>query len=206
MSEIDPLFASLVYRAALGGPARLNADLETACRTLAEDDQAGRRWSEKNAYPGYTSYASLNDLAWRFPPFAALQQRLDRHAARFAKALAFDLMGGGLALDSLWVNLITPGGAHSGHIHPHSIISGTYYVAIPPGAATLKFEDPRHAMMMAAPPRKARAPQNLKPFVYVSPEPGEVLLWESWLRHEVPPNKAASERISISFNYRWERA
>jgi uncharacterized protein (TIGR02466 family) len=28
-------------------------------------------------------------------------------------------------------------------------------------------------------------------------------LFESWLRHEVPPNPAASERISISFNYAW---
>ncbi|MEI7573769.1 MAG: putative 2OG-Fe(II) oxygenase, partial [Phenylobacterium sp.] len=27
--------------------------------------------------------------------------------------------------------------------------------------------------------------------------------WESWLRHEVPPNQARTPRISISFNYAW---
>jgi uncharacterized protein (TIGR02466 family) len=206
MSEIDNLFASLLYRAQLGGPARLNGELGAACRAVAEDDSAGRRWSRRHAYPGYTSYASLNDLPWRFPPFAALETHLDRHAAAFARAAAFDLMGGALALDSLWVNVLDPGGHHSGHIHPHSVISGTYYVATPPGASALKFEDPRHAMMMAAPPRKARAPRRLQPFVYVTPEAGEVLMWESWLRHEVQSNAAEAERISISFNYRWDRA
>lgn len=205
MSEIDSLFASLLYRARLGGPAHLRAELETACRGVAADDAAGQRWSRRNAYSGYTSYASLDDLPWRFPPFAALQPLLDRHAAAFAKAAAFDLMGGALALDSLWVNVLDPGGSHSGHIHPHSVISGTYYVATPPGASALKFEDPRHAMMMAAPPRKTRAPRSLQPFVYVTPEAGEVLMWESWLRHEVQLNAADAERISISFNYRWDR-
>lgn len=206
MSEIDTLFASLLYRSRLGGRAGLNGQLEAACRSVAADDAAGQRWSRRHAYPGYTSYASLNDLAWRFPPFAALETYLDRHAAAFARAAAFDLMGGSLVLDSLWVNLLNPGGFHSSHIHPHSVISGTYYVATPPGASALKFEDPRHAMMMAAPPRKTRAPRLLQPFVYVTPEAGDVLMWESWLRHEVQANAAEAERISISFNYRWDRA
>ena len=34
-------------------------------------------------------------------------------------------------------------------------------------------------------------------------EAGTVLLWESFLRHEVPVNRSADERISVSFNYRW---
>ena len=35
------------------------------------------------------------------------------------------------------------------------------------------------------------------------PRPGLLLMWESWLRHEVPLNEAESERISVSFNYAW---
>jgi uncharacterized protein (TIGR02466 family) len=89
---------------------------------------------------------------------------------------------------------------HSGHIHPHSVVSGTYYVTIPKGASALKLEDPRLGLMMAAPAR--RTPDGANPqFVYVAPAPGTVLLWESWLRHEVPINRAKSKRISVSFNY-----
>jgi uncharacterized protein (TIGR02466 family) len=51
--------------------------------------------------------------------------------------------------------------------------------------------------------RTKKAGQELQQFVYVKPEVGEVLLWESWLRHEVPMNMAEEERISVSFNYGW---
>ncbi|MEM8775697.1 MAG: TIGR02466 family protein, partial [Pseudomonadota bacterium] len=47
------------------------------------------------------------------------------------------------------------------------------------------------------------APQELQSFVSVAPKPGDVLLWESWLRHEVPMNFSEEDRISISFNYSW---
>ena len=57
--------------------------------------------------------------------------------------------------------------------------------------------------MMAAPTRKANARKELRNFIYVAPEVGDVLLWESWLRHEVPINLADEERISVSFNYGW---
>jgi uncharacterized protein (TIGR02466 family) len=128
---------------------------------------------------------------------------LDGYAALFAKDLAFDLGRGKLRLDSLWVNVLKPGAAHSGHIHPHSVISGTVYVATPKGASALKLEDPRLPLMMAAPPRRADAPEAQQTFVYLTPAPGTVLMWESWLRHEVPANRARKDRISISFNYGW---
>ncbi|MCA1953103.1 MAG: hypothetical protein LDL25_09880 [Hyphomicrobiales bacterium] len=202
MSEILSLFPTRLYRAELDAPA-LIAELEDAARALALDDEAGRKWCRKNGYPGYTSYASLDDLPWRFPAFKTLAKSLDRHVAAFAKHLEFDLGGGKLALDALWVNILPEGGFHAAHIHPLSVISGTVYVALPAGAAALRLEDPRHAMMMAAPPRKAKAALENRAFVSVDPRPGTLLLWESWLRHDVPVNRAAEERISVSFNYNW---
>lgn len=170
---------------------------------LAAEDMAGRAWSKAHGYGGYTSYASLDDLPQRDPAFGDLKTRLDRHAKAFAKDLAFDLGRGRLKLDSLWVNVLRPGAAHSGHIHPHSVISGTVYVATPRGSSALKLEDPRLPLMMAAPPRRADAADEARAFVYLQPEAGTVLMWESWLRHEVPANQAKAERISISFNYGW---
>src|SRR4051812_26695361 len=195
------LFASLFYEAALDDAAFL-AELEDACRALAADDHAGRRWSREHQYRGYTSYASLDDLPVRDPRFGELVRRLNRHVAAFAADCAFDLGGKRLRLDSLWVNVLKPGGVHSAHIHPHSIVSGTFYVTVPPGAGALKLEDPRLPMMMAAPPRRPGAPEELRSFVYAEPKPGTLFLWESWLRHEVVAGGGKNERISISFNYR----
>ncbi|MFZ3484160.1 TIGR02466 family protein [Sphingomonas sp. 3-13AW] len=196
------LFTTPLYQEQIDQPD-LIAELEESVRALAEDDIAGKRWSREHRYRGYTSYASLNDLPIRDPAFADLKRLLDRHVARFAEACAMDLGGRRLKLDSLWVNLLKPGGGHSGHIHPHSVVSGTVYVAVPEGAGGLKLEDPRLARFMAAPPRRADAPESLSTFVEVNPQPGTILLWESWLRHEVMAHAGKGERISVSFNYRW---
>lgn len=201
-----PLFVTQVYEASLAaerGFPELNAELEDACRMLAAEDAAGRAWCRQNAYGGYTSYASLDDLPQRATAFATLKTKLDRHVATFANDLELELGGGRLRLDSLWVNILKPGAAHSGHIHPHSVISGTIYVRTPPDASALKLEDPRLPLMMAAPPKRSDASEGARSFIYLAPEPGTVFLWESWLRHEVPANTAKSERISISFNYAW---
>jgi len=201
------LFATRLYEAELAaepGFAALNADLLDACAMLAEEDRAGQAWCRDKGYAGYTSYASLDDLLRRASAFAELKKRLDRHAAAFADALAFDLGPRGKPkLDSLWVNVLEPGGAHSGHIHPHSIISGTLYLAVPKGSGGLRLEDPRLPMMMAAPTPRAGAPEEQQRFVILTPAPGRLFLWESWLRHEVLPNGAKSERVSLSFNYGW---
>ena len=205
MAYTRSYFVTPIYHAALGdhGQNIMMPELETSCWSIAEDDEAGQEWCNENGYPGYTSYASLTDLGWRFPIFADLIKILDKHVAAFVAELDFNLDGRELKLEDLWINILPEGGTHASHIHPHSVISGTTYVSMPEGASAIKFEDPRLPMMMAAPARKKDAREELRQFIYVAPKVGDVLLWESWLRHEVPVNTAGDERISISFNYSW---
>jgi uncharacterized protein (TIGR02466 family) len=201
------LFVTRLHEASFAadrGFAAFNAELADACEMLASEDTAGRAWCKAKAYPGYTSYASLDDLPRRATIFADLVRKLDREARGLAEALAFDLGARGrLKLDSLWVSVLSKGGAHAAHLHPHSVISGTYYVVVPEGAGGLRLEDPRLPMMMAAPPRRADAAEGQRGFVTIAPAAGDVLMWESWLRHEVMPGKTREPRVSISFNYAW---
>jgi uncharacterized protein (TIGR02466 family) len=169
--------------------------------SLASDDVVGNRWCEKHGYPGYTSYGSQTDLSSRISVFGKLEKILDKHALSFARALQWDIGRAKPICDSMWVNVLPEGGSHTGHIHTNSVISGTYYVKVPDGSGPIVYEDPRLTQMMAAPPRKQNAGQEFRTHVSFSPEPRSLLLWESWLRHEVPLNRAAGERISVSFNY-----
>ena len=206
MAEISSLFVTRLYRAKLNELARKKVDydeLRASCEMIADEDEAGQQWCEDHGYPGYTSYSSLADLPWRSPVFADLEKAIDKHVAAFCEDLAFDLQGRKLKCNALWINILPEGGTHASHIHPHSVISGTAYVAMPEGTSALKLEDPRLPMMMLAPVPLKTAPQELQRFVYVKPAVGEVLLWESWLRHEVPMNMSEEERISVSFNYGW---
>jgi uncharacterized protein (TIGR02466 family) len=202
MTHIKSLFVTRLYQAPLGAVDA--AELEASCYSIAQDDEAGQEWCEENGYPGYTSYASLTDLGWRFPIFADVIAAIDTHVAAFAADLELNLDGRALKLEDIWINILPEGGTHSGHIHPHSVISGTTYVAMPEGASAIKFEDPRLPMMMAAPARLKDAREEMRTFAYVAPAVGDVLLWESFIRHEVPMNMSEDDRISVSFNYSWQ--
>lgn len=194
-------FATLIYRAPLltRGLVAINADLADECEKIREFDVPGQRWSEDNYAGGYTSYGSMDRLHLFSSTFDTLRRRIDRHVARYADALEWDVTPDQLAMTDCWINLMPRGCAHSFHVHPQSVISGTYYVHTPRGASPITFEDPRLTKMMAAPPRRSEAAQ--RSHLRLKPRAGEVLLFESWLRHEVPPSRIDALRISVSFNY-----
>ncbi len=198
--SVRPLFVTRLYEADLAAERGFDVKaLAQASRAIAKQDLAGQRWAREHGYGGYTSYASLTDLTRRDSLFDDLRRHLDRHVAAFAKEAFLD--SGKLKLESLWINILKPGAAHSGHIHPHSAVAGTVYLEAPKGASAIRFEDPRLPLMMAAPKRTASAPESDRTFVHVEPRAGTLLLWESFIRHEVPANGAAKDRISLSFNY-----
>lgn len=185
------------------GLARLNDELADECQRLRDFDDAGRQWSAKNYPGGYTSYASMNELHRFSSSFDALEKKITRHVKAFAKALDMDLRGREIRMSDCWVNIMPPTAAHSLHLHPLSFISGTYYVRTPVGCSGLKFEDPRLDRFMAAPPKLPTVRDENRPHITYPAEAGNVILFESWLRHEVAANRVEEERISISFNYAW---
>ena len=204
--SVKSLFPTRIYVAKLAARAAdktLNSRLLRECRQLALDDGAGRAWSKTNYPGGYTSYSSVSRLHRMSPTFAHLQERIDAHVRRFARALDFDLEGRRLEMTDCWVNVMNRLVVHGLHLHPLASISGTYYVRTPRGCSGLKFEDPRLDRYMAAPPRKVRARRDNRVWVTIPAEQGNLVLFESWLRHEVAPNPTEAERISVSFNYSW---
>ncbi len=205
LSPVRAWFPTQIYCTPLQtrGLDRLNAELATECRQLRDYDDEGRRWSVKNYPGGYTSYASMNTLHTFSSSFGDLERKLTRHVRAYAKILDMDLRGREIRMSDCWVNIMPENTAHSMHLHPNSFISGTYYVATPAGCPGLKFEDPRLASLMAAPPKLSAARDANRLYTTYPAQAGNVILFESWLRHEVAQNRTSEERISISFNYTW---
>ena len=198
-------FSTLIHAEPLQakGLRAFNAELLDDCYRIRDADDAGQRWSTRNYPLGYTSYGSLDRLHQMSSTFDALRAQLDTHAQRYARALHWNLKGGRLLMTDCWLNIMPKGCAHSFHLHPQAVISGTYYVRTPRGCSGLKFEDPRLSRLMAAPPRKASAPAAQRAHVEFPAQAGGVILFESWLRHEVPASRVDGDRVSISFNYHW---
>lgn len=197
---VETLFPSYIYRAHLN-QKNLNKDLAQEIATLEQLDKSGREWSRGHYVNGYSSYSSLTQLHKTSPNFGALEKLLRPHVQRYVKALKWDLMGRKLAMTTCWANSMGTGTHHTLHNHPLCVISGVYYVDVPAGSSPLKIEDPRMSMLMASPPRKSSAPASEQNYYLIKAKPGEFVLFESWMRHEVPPHRGKKRRLSISFNY-----
>lgn len=197
-SYMHDLFVTHVYQAKIKTDLK---DLRNEIYLIEKADHNGRKWSEKNYKNGYTSYGSWDQLHLMSSGFAALAKKIDHHVNKYAQSLAFDLPKNSLKPNSMWVNIMPAGALHTAHIHPHSVISGTFYVDVPVGASAIKFEDPRMGFFMNTPALKSTAKKSDLRFFSIQPKAGEVVLFESWLRHEVPLNQSRKPRLSISFNY-----
>ncbi|MEZ4754258.1 MAG: TIGR02466 family protein [Bdellovibrionota bacterium] len=196
-------FPTLIYYQELeqGGPGDFNAELLNECKYYMDLDEAGHDWSEENYVGGYTSYSTISNLNEISASFGELESKIRTHLNEYLNALCFDLKLEDLKMSDCWFNVMPAGVAHGLHLHPHSVISGTYYVQTPMGSSGIKFEDPRLSKFMLAPSRKKDCPVKMKNFVSIPAKAGNLVLFESWLRHEVPAAEIEGERISVSFNF-----
>ncbi|MCB1624809.1 MAG: hypothetical protein KDI32_09495 [Pseudomonadales bacterium] len=202
---LSSYFATRIYAAKLvrGDGRSFNNSLLRQCEQIRHDDRAGQRWSRANYPSGFTSYGSMHKLHLWTPAFEALERRIRPHVRKFAGALEFDPQERELVMTDCWVNIMGEHAAHGLHLHPHASVSGTYYVRTRKNSPGLKFEDPRLDRYMAAPPRLSGCRPENQTWVTLPAVAGQVILFESWLRHAVPANRSRSERVSISFNYGW---
>jgi uncharacterized protein (TIGR02466 family) len=160
----------------------------------------GHKWSRKNYALGYTSYGSIDQLHHILPTFKKLEKLIRPHVAQFIKVLPYDTNIKKIQMSDCWLNVMPFGAAHSLHMHPHSFISGVYYVEVPQNSSGLKFQDARTPYFMAAPPFKKTTSAG---HFLIQAKKYDLVLFESWLPHEVPTNTCEEDRISISFNYKW---
>lgn len=202
---IHSYFPTLIYYEPLSRRSlkQLNLDLLQESIRLSEVDHAGIAWSKRNYPGGYTSYGSRDNLHLTSSTFMRLEKMIAVHVRRYAQQLEFDLQSSQLVMSDCWVNVMPERVQHSLHLHPLSCISGTYYVHTPPGSSNIKFEDPRLSKFMAAPPKKAKCSPKNKQYVQFKARAGQLVLFESWLRHEVSANPS-EQRVSVSFNYQWK--
>jgi len=149
-------------------------------------------------------YLDANLLDHQHPVFGWLKQCIERGVVDYARKagvtadLAFSLQA--------WANVNMPGDYHNLHNHPHSWLSGTYYVQVPRGTDTghrtdlnsnaISFFDPRAQANMGA----ISGDGQFDPEHRIDPVAGQLLIWPAFLHHLVHPNLSDGTRISISFN------
>ncbi len=167
---------------------------------LMESDSVGRQWSKTHYAKGYTSYSSWDQIHLLNSNFLKLSEIILNKAQTYSKRLGLRVpKNEPLLMTQFWVNVQGIGGYHSGHIHPQATLSGTIYLQTPPRCGAIRFEDPRLGFFMGGRPSVEK--NGKSPFYFEHhPKVGEVILFPSWMRHEVLMNRSRGKRVSLSFN------
>ncbi len=132
-----------------------------------------------------------------------------RHILPRLRAYGAALMGESLAwaVKEIWINRMETGGAQKMHNHANSFVSGVIYLTeVDPSAATVFHRQVGQSTfhMQNENPRCAIGPYNSPIFRAPDPGPGDMVLFPSYLLHEVPPNQGAP-RMTAAFNALPER-
>ena len=105
-------------------------------------------------------------------------------------------------LGNMWANINYKGGYNKPHIHPNSLFSGVYYVQAEPNCGKIVLYDPRPGIQSNMPARiNGQPPEHLWREVHIEPKVNRILMFPSWLWHNVEPNESNNIRISVSFNF-----
>ena len=160
-----------------------HADLAVDSEAIAEAMYAAR--GERNYAGGYTSYYDRHHVH-DDEPFASLMTEIMRHAQAYMPPAR-----GYLAPDKSWFSIMPSGGFHPAHAHPMSYLSGTFY---PKSLGEIAFHDPRIGAVAAS--------FTPDPIIVYQAVAGRVIMFPSWLLHEVPVNRSSEDRLSFSFNVR----
>lgn len=193
-TSYEKLFSTPFFSFEIKGYESLNAALIEEGHKL-RSQSSGALKSNKGGW--HSSGNLFNETAPCFAMLSVMAETAVKQATRRISRVDLD------ALDMklfAWMNINPIGAYNAPHTHPGAHWSGVYYVSQPEveddNAGRIEFLDPRsdlpHWRLLKA------SAFNLKKSL--KPQPGEMILFPSYLVHWVYPNIADDERISIAFN------
>lgn len=196
--SVQPLFFSPLTVFEVPHAAALNQQL------LAEA-AAMRQSSEGVSRSNVDGWHSEYDLFDRKEPGCKLLcQHIRKAVEQTTRAVApnFDFKSSRLQVEG-WINILQPGGLNTPHDHPGWIWSGCYYVNVPAGdselSGNIEFLDSRTNLQSMG----LEGANCFAGKYGIKPRAGMLLMFPSYLRHWVYPNKSGKERMSIAFNARY---
>lgn len=182
------LFPTRIWQARLAAlRGSLDAWVAEVSRMRAASPQAAGRTNRGG-------WNSVDMTVLECPVFAPL-----RETVRAACASALREMGvPGIRFElQSWVNLHDRGGFNFLHVHEGCLLSGSFYLKVPPGSGRFVFRDPRPGVVHGY--VKGAVPNGYSD-IQLTPEAGLMVLFPCWMEHYVEPHDSDEPRIVIAFN------
>lgn len=173
-----------------------NDKIEKFCYKQMDDDPNGRIISNRGGWQS-------NDLFTSTTP--ELKELTDIISSRFID-LAFKMNYNiNCPVGNFWININKKNSHNVPHIHPRTLLTSVYYVKVPENSGNIIFHRTIHNYEEYVKDYMISKynEYNSSTYTFV-PKKGKLLIFPSWLEHEVEPNETDLERISIAFNSVYE--
>ena len=113
--------------------------------------------------------------------------------------MGWDLEAQIVKITNMWAIINKNKAFNERHHHGNSALSAAYYVKAENRAGNIVFFDPRQANVFHHPSSKKANDLNGQ-IKSITPKPGTLVLFPSYLEHKVEENLSSEERIVVSFN------
>ena len=185
-------FPTPVYIRELPNAVELNQYLEQQIIKWSQADNKGLKKTNVNGWHSTTDMNLKEE-------YHVLTRELFAMQYEIFKKEFLDLKP---VLGNMWANVNYPGGYNRPHLHPNSLFSGVYWIKTPVKSGNLMLYDPRPGAQCTMPNRKeGPLPRETWREVHYEPVAGRIIMFPSWLWHEVRTNESNDTRISVSFNF-----
>ena len=172
---------------------KFNVELRNKMLPIVKDILNSERltyeWGYKNTYSHTTGLEELPEMA----EFVDYIKNVCEEYLLLLGYQSYDIK------PNIFASEMHKGDSHSRHAHPNSTLSGVFYLDMPQGSSDIVFYDPRPFRDVKSLPRTEENIINASAAI-CSPENGMLLIWESWLNHEVLANQSETGRITLVFN------
>lgn len=166
---------------------------------LRQYDKLCLKVTREEAYTSFFTDDPMAGIDW-----SSLERTIATHVNNYISIVNYDCNIQESRVHAWW-NIYHRGISHNWHHHPRALLSGTYYVKRPADSASIQFKSPINGLIdswAADFGIDTKWAQNAN----ISPNTGDLMLWPSWLEHQVPAiNTRDVQRCSISFNIQLRR-
>lgn len=180
--------------------ASMNQSLAQAILAERQREPTGVHISNQNGWQSRDRHLESSE------DYKKLVDIIDMQLMQVGKYYGFGKNSSRLKIANMWANINQNGSFNSVHSHNSIagavnplVLSGTYYVKVPPNSGGLVISDHFRPLRFLLPPFEEKNLTNCT-MLTLKPDEGDLFIFPSWAEHSVEVNKSGEDRLSIAFN------
>ena len=192
--KIYNLFPDTIFRYKLENYEKINKELLDYILDLQKKDSIGNNRSNRGGW-----HSPNFDLVNAGPPINFINNFKDFLKQIITNEMGWEYVPNKQRIVAMWAIINKKDSYNVKHNHQNCYLSASYYVKKPKNSGDISFFDPKEMKTYRFPEIKKNTDYSVEK-ITIKSEEGDLLIFPSYLYHDVEKNLTNEERIVVSFN------